>query len=98
VPPSSTRRSLDKSLLCAAPHNMWLETPTKKQTRTLWRYLARARVPMMIWFSMGLGRNRGRLWSARQVTSTRAPPSGMKRSRRLIPYEDVKTVPNLIHP
>ena len=53
---------------------------------------------MMISFSTGRGRNRRRLWSARQVTSTRAPPSGMKRSRRLIPYEDVKTVPNLIRP
>src|SRR3954470_23821538 len=71
------------SMIC-----IWLESPTKKQTRTLlWRFLARARVPMMIWFSSGLGRNRRRLWRARLVTSTRAPPSGMKRSRRLIPQK-----------
>ncbi len=33
---------------------MWLETQTKKQTRTLWRRLARARVPMRIALSSGL--------------------------------------------
>jgi hypothetical protein len=54
---------------------------------------------MMIWFIRGLGRNRRRLWSARQVTSTKAPPSGMNRSRRLIsPSEDGKSVPKLIRP
>ena len=41
--------------------------------------------PRMISFIVGPGRNRRRLWSARQVTSTSAPPSGMKRSRRLMP-------------
>src|SRR5436305_2686705 len=54
---------------------------------------------MMIWFIRGLGRNRRRLWSARQVTSTRAPPSGMKRIGRLIsPSEDGKSAPKLIRP
>jgi hypothetical protein len=39
----------------------------------------------MISSSSRPGRRRKRLWIVRQVTSTRAPPSGMKRSCRLIP-------------
>jgi hypothetical protein len=47
----------------------------------------------MMAFSIGPGRNRKRLWSARQVTSTRAPWSGMKRSRRLMPPNKRKITP-----
>ena len=38
---------------------------------------------------------RERLWRARQVTSTRAPPSGMKRIRRLIPLKTENRSRNL---
>src|SRR6185295_1499230 len=48
-------------------------------------------MPITSSLSSAEGRSRNRPWTVRQVTSTRAPPSGTKR-RRLTPYIDGKRV------
>lgn len=47
-------------------------------------------LPSTISLSSWLGRRRYLPWIVRQVTSTRAPPSGMKRSRLDMPKKDGK--------
>src|SRR5215213_6481523 len=45
----------------------------------------------MMSLSCGEGHSNRRPWTVRQVTSTRAPPSGMKRRWRLMPIRSRKT-------
>src|SRR6185295_7773258 len=52
---------------------------------------ARPRTPRMMSLSCGEGHSNRRPWTVRQVTSTRAPPSGMKRRWRLMPINSRKT-------